>query len=164
MHTASVVVLALVLTAVRSAFPAQLLYPWLAALAGTAAVALGIGLFVQRIRDRRAHRHGHSHDRGSRPRLAALALAGGLLPSPTAVLVLLGAFALGRAWFGLALVTAFGVGLAASLVVVGIAAMGARSALARWTSPRVVAVLPIASAIAVALLGGVVAAGGLSRL
>ncbi|MDQ4005189.1 MAG: hypothetical protein M3135_02665, partial [Actinomycetota bacterium] len=164
MHTASVVVLALVLAGVRTAFPAERLYPWLAASAGAAAVVLGAGLFVQRIRDRRAHRHGHRHEHASRPRMAALALAGGLLPSPTAVLVLLGAFTLGRAWFGLALVAAFGLGLAASLVVVGVAAMGARSALARWTSPRVAAGLPMASAIAIAVLGAVVAAGGLARI
>ncbi|MGH2686567.1 MAG: hypothetical protein ACRDJP_13970 [Actinomycetota bacterium] len=164
MHTASVVALALVLVGARSAFPAERLYPWLSASAGAAAIALGLGLVVQRIRDRRAHDHGHRHTHPSRPRMAALALAGGLLPSPTAVLVLLGAFTVGRAGFGLALVAAFGLGLAASLVVVGAAAMGARTVLVRRVPPRVVAGLPIASAAAIAVLGAVVAAGGLTRL
>lgn len=57
--------------------------------------------------------------------LLAMGFAGGLSPSPSAVVVLLGAAALGRAWYGVVLVLAYGVGLAATLIGIGFA-------LARW--------------------------------
>jgi nickel/cobalt transporter (NicO) family protein len=57
--------------------------------------------------------------------LLAMGFAGGLSPSPSAVVVLLGAAALGRAWYGVVLVIAYGIGLAAVLTGIGLA-------LARW--------------------------------
>ena len=51
-----------------------------------------------------------------------MGLVGGLVPSPSALLLLLAATALGRAWFGFALVVAFGVGMATSLAAVGLLA------------------------------------------
>lgn len=51
-----------------------------------------------------------------------MGLVGGLVPSPSALLLLLAALALGRPWFGFALVLAFGVGMAASLAAVGLLA------------------------------------------
>jgi ABC-type nickel/cobalt efflux system permease component RcnA len=49
-----------------------------------------------------------------------MGVAGGLVPSPSALLVLLGATALGRAWFGVLLVIAYGVGMAVTLTVAGL--------------------------------------------
>lgn len=73
------------------------------------------------------HAHGgnaHVHvvpAQGLRRRdLLTLGFAGGLVPSPSALVVLLGALALGRAAFGLVLVLAYGVGLAATLVAAGL--------------------------------------------
>ena len=51
-----------------------------------------------------------------------MGLVGGLVPSPSALLLLLAAVALGRAWFGFVLVFAFGIGMAASLAAVGLLA------------------------------------------
>ncbi len=51
-----------------------------------------------------------------------MGLVGGLVPSPSALLLLLAATALGRAWFGFALVLAFGIGMAVSLAAVGLLA------------------------------------------
>lgn len=51
--------------------------------------------------------------------LLAMGFAGGLSPSPSAVVVLLGAAAIGRAWFGVLLVAAYGVGMAAALTGAG---------------------------------------------
>jgi ABC-type nickel/cobalt efflux system permease component RcnA len=96
-----------------------------------------------------AHDHPHDSDRSalSKKGLAALAVSGGILPSPTAVVVLLGAVSLHRIGYGLALIGAFSVGLAAALVGVGAVTMKARSALTgRMGSSRVLAWLPIASA------------------
>ena len=53
-----------------------------------------------------------------------MGLVGGLVPSPSALLLLLAAVALGRAWFGFVLVLAFGIGMATSLAAVGLMARG----------------------------------------
>ena len=52
--------------------------------------------------------------------LLALGVSGGLIPCPSALVVLLGSIALGRVGFGLALVVAFSLGLAATLTGLGI--------------------------------------------
>jgi nickel/cobalt exporter len=68
------------------------------------------------------HEHGHSHAptapgwRG----LVALGVSGGLVPCPTALVVMLGAIAVDRTAYGLALVTAFSVGLAGVLMSIGL--------------------------------------------
>lgn len=93
-----------------------------------------------------------------------LGFAGGLVPSPSAVVVLVGAAALGQAWFGLLLVLAYGVGLALTLTAAGFAVVklsdGVTRALAR--RPRlaggpVVTLLrrtaPLGSALVVVALG-----------
>jgi nickel/cobalt exporter len=73
---------------------------------------------------RHGHRHDHSHDhveeRGFRRlTIVGMGLAGGLVPSPTALVVLLGAIALGRTAFGVLLVIGYGIGMAATLIGVG---------------------------------------------
>ncbi|OPF72389.1 nickel transporter [Streptomyces antioxidans] len=80
------------------------------------------------------HAHTHTHDHGDghahthevRPTLRGtllLGFAGGMVPSPSAVIVLVGAAALGQAWFGFVLVVAYGLGLALTLTVAGFAAV-----------------------------------------
>ncbi len=70
-----------------------------------------------------AHPHGaHTHTHPPTLRLRTtlfLGFAGGLVPSPSAVVVLVGATALGQAWFGLLLVLAYGMGLALTLSAAG---------------------------------------------
>ena len=53
-----------------------------------------------------------------------MGVVGGLVPSPSALVVLLAATAAGRAWFGVVMVVAFGLGMAASLAAVGLVARG----------------------------------------
>ncbi|MEV0847261.1 high frequency lysogenization protein HflD [Streptomyces sp. NPDC049954] len=78
------------------------------------------------------HSHGHSHGHApggaggdgpapfSKRGLIGLGIAGGLVPSPSALVVLLGAVALGRTAFGAGLVVAYGVGMAGTLTAVGL--------------------------------------------
>jgi ABC-type nickel/cobalt efflux system permease component RcnA len=70
------------------------------------------------------HSHGsggHTHDHGpGRWGIAGLGIAGGLVPSPSALVVLLGAIALGRTAFGIVLVLAYGLGMAATLTAAGL--------------------------------------------
>jgi nickel/cobalt transporter (NicO) family protein len=69
------------------------------------------------------HHHdwpGHRHPPMPRRGLVGMGIAGGLVPSPTALVVLLGAVALGRTWFGVLLVLAYGIGMAAALTAAGL--------------------------------------------
>ena len=59
----------------------------------------------------------------------AMGAAGGLVPSPSALVVLLGAIALGRTWFGISLVLGYGLGMALTLVGAGLLLVRARSSL-----------------------------------
>lgn len=58
--------------------------------------------------------------------LFALGLAGGLIPSTSALLILLGSIAAGRPAFGFVLVVAFGLGMAAVMTGIGLALVAAR--------------------------------------
>jgi ABC-type nickel/cobalt efflux system permease component RcnA len=170
MHTASVIGLGLAALYASRLFPSDRVYPWLALVASLVVLALGATLLVTRMRARRegaAARHGHVHPHPhphpdpagthqgalSRRGLAALAISGGLLPSPTALVVLLGAISLHRLGYGLALIGAFSLGLAAALMTVGILALRARSMVSRHVGGRVAGWLPMASAAAIMAAG-----------
>ncbi|WP_433262283.1 nickel/cobalt transporter [Actinosynnema sp. CS-041913] len=75
------------------------------------------------------HGHGHGHRIG-RAGLVGMGVAGGLVPSPSALVVLLGAIALGRTWFGVLLVLGYGLGMAATLTAVGLLLVRLRDRLA----------------------------------
>ncbi|MFF3742209.1 nickel transporter [Streptomyces sp. NPDC002566] len=124
------------------------------------------------------HTHGgftHSHDIAPTLRgTILLGFAGGLVPSPSAVVVLVGAAALGHAWFGLLLVVAYGVGLALTLTAAGFAVVRMGSGAARlldrsprWMTHPVAALvrrnMPLWSALVVVALGiGLVLKGAAS--
>ncbi|MFF5043153.1 nickel transporter [Streptomyces nigra] len=126
------------------------------------------------------HTHGGvPHTHSTAPTLRGtilLGFAGGLVPSPSAVVVLVGAAALGKAWFGLLLVVAYGAGLALTLGAAGFAVVrlgtGAMRVLDRrpraLTHPVTVLVrrtAPLASAVLVVLIGaGLVVQGAASAL
>ncbi len=58
--------------------------------------------------------------RVSRRGLIGMGIAGGLVPSPSALVILLSAIALGRTWFGILLVIGYGLGMAATLTAAGV--------------------------------------------
>jgi ABC-type nickel/cobalt efflux system permease component RcnA len=111
------------------------------------------------------HSHGgvaHSHlpatDRPITWRsLAVLGLAGGIIPSANALLILLATIATGRAAYGLVLVVAFGVGMALVMGGVGLALVFARDRVERVpnrpTLARIAAIAPAATAVFVLALG-----------
>ncbi|CAN5795199.1 hypothetical protein BH24ACT3_BH24ACT3_17090 [soil metagenome] len=116
--------------------------------------------------------HGHGHHHHLPPpgsdltwrSVVAPGLAGGLVPSPSAVLVFLAGITLGRAWFGLLLVLAYGLGVGLSLVGAGYVLVRARDAIerrlagARWQRvERVTAALPIITAVLVVAGGATIA-------
>ncbi|MDF9816214.1 hypothetical protein [Streptomyces sp. SPB162] len=65
------------------------------------------------------HHHGTSTGR-TKGGLIGIGIAGGLVPSPSALVVLLGSIALGRTAFGVALVVCYGLGMAATLAAAGL--------------------------------------------
>jgi ABC-type nickel/cobalt efflux system permease component RcnA len=94
--------------------------------------------------------------------LIAMGFAGGLVPSPSALVVLLGAVALGRTWFGVLLVVGYGAGMACTLTGVGFALARWRAAIdrrisGRWGS-RLATALPLATAALIVLVGSGLAA------
>ncbi|MGW3207177.1 HoxN/HupN/NixA family nickel/cobalt transporter [Streptomyces sp. NPDC001135] len=130
--------------------------------------------------DTHTHTHGgHTHSHPAAPTLRGtilLGFAGGLVPSPSAVVVLVGAAALGKAWFGLLLVVAYGAGLALTLTAAGFAVVRLGSGMTRvlerrprWTAHPVATLVrrsvPLASALVVLALGaGLVLRGAASAL
>ena len=96
--------------------------------------------------------------------LVLLATAGGIVPSPSAVIVLVSAFTVGRIGLGLALVAAFSVGLAATLTTVGLALVAGSRAIGDRGSARLVRVFPVLGAgalLALSLILSVQGARGL---
>jgi nickel/cobalt transporter (NicO) family protein len=86
--------------------------------------------------------------------LLALGISGGLLPCPSALVVLLSAIALHRVGYGLLLVIAFSIGLAGTLTAVGLAFVYARSLIKRpLRSRRLIQILPVASALVISCAG-----------
>jgi ABC-type nickel/cobalt efflux system permease component RcnA len=96
---------------------------------------------------------------------------GGLVPSPSAVVVLLGAVALGRTWFGIVLVVGYGVGMAITLAGVGYllarfgsavqrGGSGYAAGLLRRTLPLATASLILLVGLGIAVQAGVVLAIG----
>jgi ABC-type nickel/cobalt efflux system permease component RcnA len=73
--------------------------------------------------------HHHHHGRASRWSIAGIGIAGGLVPSPSALIVLLGAVGLGRTLFGVLLVIAYGLGMAGTLTAAGLLLVGLQR---RW--------------------------------
>jgi len=177
MHTASVLALGFVVLTLTQVFAPERVYPWLGLASGVVALGLGASLLVSRLgrwsrspeAEEHHHHHGHDHPHEheaplSRRGLTALAVAGGILPSPTALVVLLAAVALGRVAYGLALIAAFSLGLAGALVVVGIVALRASDALSRRVSGRTARLVPVLSAASIALLGLVLTLRGFTQV
>jgi ABC-type nickel/cobalt efflux system permease component RcnA len=178
-HTAGVYVLgAATLYASRYIVPEQL-YPWLGAISGLSVAVLGIFIFLRQWTGETGE---HSHTSGERHshwflsifkqaeptqqatvadralslrELCMLGITGGIVPCPAALVVLLSAFSLHRIGFGLFLITAFSLGLAAVLVVVGLTMVYAKRAISSRmpSGGAVLRYLPFLSASFMVIIG-----------
>ena len=89
--------------------------------------------------------------------LLALGVSGGLIPCPSALVVLLGAIALNKIGLGLALVLAFSLGLAGALTAIGMLFIYAGRLFERFPSQgQVIRFLPVLSALFVSALGALI--------
>jgi nickel/cobalt exporter len=181
-HTLGILALAAVIIGAQGVLNPDLVVRTAPLLAAAGIVAIGAWMLVGEVRRRRAsratdHDHDHDHDRsqphshGGVPHshlpatgttvtwrsLVVLGLAGGLIPSTSALLILLGAIAGGRPAFGVVLVVAFGLGMAAVMTGIGIALILARGRIdglaTDSTLGRLRAWLPLAAACLVLGIG-----------
>ncbi|MEU4097518.1 hypothetical protein [Streptomyces sp. NPDC026673] len=124
------------------------------------------------VRDDSAHAHHHVEqltNPWSRKGLAALALSGGLLPSPSAFLIFVSGLLTGRALGALAIVITFGVGMALTLTGVGVATIRGFSVVerhfrGRTGTARLRAWTPLLAGVAVVTAGCFYIAGAVSTL
>ena len=121
------------------------------------------------------HSHGfgkvHSHrldvvaeNRPKLPMLLALGIAGGLLPDPAALALLLGALSSGRVLLGLVTVVVFSLGFAATLVVVGIIAAKVGEKVLDWLASIWMVRLQIATSLLIVGMGVVLTVRAASEL
>jgi ABC-type nickel/cobalt efflux system permease component RcnA len=95
--------------------------------------------------------------------LLALGISGGLLPCPSALVVLLAAISLHRLGYGLVLVIAFSAGLAVTLTAIGLAFVYAGRLMKRpLRASRLVTILPVVSALVIACAGAAICFEALS--
>jgi ABC-type nickel/cobalt efflux system permease component RcnA len=188
-HTAGVFALGLVTLALSQYIVPEDLYPWLTVASGVMVVLVGAGVLRSRIRARNAQAHGghahaghththagHAHDHLSHAHshtasdltwrgLLGMGASAGLIPCPSALVVLLGAISQHQVGLGLLLITAFSIGLAATLSGLGLGVVYARGLLGRLHfGGEVAAVLPSLSAIVIVAAGLVLTAHGIGQV
>ncbi|MCA1553217.1 MAG: high-affinity nickel-transporter, partial [Chloroflexi bacterium] len=186
-HTLGVFALGLITLFASQFILPETLYPWLSLISGAMVVLIGLSLFVTRARTflhGHVHAHDHTHGHGDHEHghghthlpadanapitwrsLLALGVSGGLLPCPSALVVLLGAISLHRVGFGLLLIVAFSAGLAGVLTAIGVLLVYAGRIFNRVRAPgRLILLLPVGSALVVTLLGVVIAAQALVQV
>jgi ABC-type nickel/cobalt efflux system permease component RcnA len=175
-------------------------YPWLTMLSGGMVLLLGMALLISRTRSsglwhrlQHLRRHGHHHEHDSdhhhhsppqhtpeRPpwkTLVLLGLVDGLIPTPSTLVVLLGAISIGRVELGLLMVVAFSTGMAVVMASISLAILGLRAVAgrlsgslggrqrrgARWVQ-RAAAGLPLGAAVVLLVIGTTIVLRGASGL
>jgi ABC-type nickel/cobalt efflux system permease component RcnA len=183
-HTIGILALASLVIGAQRIVDPDLIVRAAPVVAAIGIVAIGSWMLVGELRRRSArrareraaehdhdHQHDHAHSHGgirhshspadgasiSWRSLFVLGLAGGIIPSTSALLILLGAIASGRAAFGIVLVVAFGLGMALVMTGIGLVVVGARGRLDRvGTGPTIARLrtwLPLTAACLVLGLG-----------
>ncbi len=158
-HTIGVFALGVVTLALSQLIVPDTLYPWLNLVSGLLVVGIGATVLRTRLRRRHGHHHGHHHghehgEAASLRSLLAVGVSGGLLPCPSALVVLLAAISLHRIALGLVLILAFSAGLALTITGIGLVAVLARSTFRRVSlDGPLVRLLPAASALVILAAG-----------
>ena len=170
-HTAGVYLLgAITIYAQKYVLPERI-YPFLGVLSGVLIAGMGCYLFLQRyLGEEFSHTHNYAVAAGgesakssqtqrsrtvSGKQLVVLGVTGGIIPCPAALVVLLSAVALHRTVFGLYLIVAFSLGLAAVLIAMGMITVYAGRVMSslRLEGPFIRKWLPMGSAAMITFLG-----------
>jgi ABC-type nickel/cobalt efflux system permease component RcnA len=184
-HTAAVFALGFVTLAASQYILPEQLYPWLGVLSGLLVVCIGFNVMRSRFRRWRAlrggavhrhdhHPHAHSHADGHEHRhgppdgpitmrsLIGLGVSGGIVPCPSALVVLIAAISQHRVGLGMVLILAFSLGLAATLTAIGLAVIYGGRLVARLRperrlfGARFAGALPAISASVIVVVGGMI--------
>jgi len=105
--------------------------------------------------------HGHSHTHSHLPEggvslssLIGLGISGGMVPCPSALVILLAAISMHRILLGLGLIFAFSLGLATVLIIIGILMVKSTGFISKARSgKRLLKILPAVSATAIIVIG-----------
>jgi nickel/cobalt transporter (NicO) family protein len=189
-HTIGVLALGVALVFAARWIVPESVYPWITLLSGVVVAFMGATALARLIQSRRGerhvhthshglpdadghldaddHGHAHAHDRltmGDRPlsfrNVVLIAMSGNIAPCPAALVVLLAALTLHEVGYGLAVVVAFSVGLAAVLTGLGIALVRGADWLAKHPSfDKLTLYAPFASACIIATIGSLMLAQG----
>jgi ABC-type nickel/cobalt efflux system permease component RcnA len=192
-HTISVFLLGFATLFLSRYVLPERIFPVLGVISGLTIVWIGAALFFRRLHvarhhhgghDHEHHHHGHHHhgdhhhhhDHGGHTHshvpegevtlgsLIALGASGGLVPCPSALVLLLSSIALGRVALGLTLLVAFSAGLAVVLMAIGLIVLYAKHLLpdgARAAQSPVARYLPVASAAVITCAGLLMTAAAL---
>jgi ABC-type nickel/cobalt efflux system permease component RcnA len=183
-HTISVFLLGLVTLVFAKYLAPEKLVTWLGIASGVSIVAIGASLFYKRLRALKPHTHTHAHhhhhhdhdhdhhhhhDHEHGPHththepaeitlrgLIALGASGGLVPCPSALVLLLVAISLGHIGLGLLLLVAFSLGLAGVLMAIGMLVIYAKQWLpdpAQTAKHPLFRLVPIFSAFVIVCVG-----------
>ena len=197
-HTVGVFVLGLVVLGASDVLLPEGVVDWLSLAAGLIVLAMGVRLMVRLLRPHGAHGHAHDHGHehphphadgpnhhehphdhhaGASERLtgrsvALIGLAGGMVPSTSALIVLLVGVSQGKLVLGIALVAAFGIGMALVLGGLGLLVVigrrlfddGRGSVGSHPLAGRIAGAVPAVSALTVLAIGIVLALGAAGRI
>jgi len=160
-HTIGVFALGVVTLALSQYVLPEQLYPWLTLVSGLLVVLVGAGVLRSRVR--KAHSHSHGPKNVGWKGLLGMGAAAGLIPCPSALVVLLAAISQHEVALGLLLIVAFSFGLATTLTALGLAVVSARKLIpARLAAGRIASALPAASALLIVGVGCVLTANAVS--
>jgi ABC-type nickel/cobalt efflux system permease component RcnA len=181
-HTIGVFALGLVTLLLSQYILPEDLFPWLNLVSGLLVVIVGVGVLRSRVRwasARRVGRHDHSHgdhehhghshnhapDQVTWKGLVGMGAAAGLIPCPSALVVLLGAIAQHQVALGMLLIVTFSAGLAMTLTALGLAVVYSRRAISRFSIPSgVTTALPALSAVVIVGVGFILTANALPQI
>ena len=164
-HTLAVFILGMTTLLTAHYIDLDQIYPILGAISGVAICLVGLRLLAMRLRDghhphHHPDRHHLAHHRDDdQPRedwssILAISISGGLVPCPSALVLLLSAIALHQIAYGLVLIGGFSLGLASVLISLGLAAVYGRQWLEK--APIVTGItqrLSVVSALATICIG-----------
>jgi nickel/cobalt transporter (NicO) family protein len=147
-HTIGVFTLGVVTLLLSALILPEQLYPWLNLASGVMVVAIGLTVLRKRVH---RHHHHHHHDDLTTKGIVAMGASAGLLPCPSALVVLLGAIAQHQVALGLLMIVVFSLGLAGTLTVLGLLVVYAQGRV--HLSGRLATALPAISALVIVSAG-----------
>ena len=157
-HVFSVIILGVISLFLSRYFLVQDFIPWIGVASGLLIFIAGYILLARKALFH--HEHNHSHDQPDINTalkfrdIATLGIAGGMIPCPSAMVILLFAVAVNQILFGLLLIISFSLGLVSVLIFIGICIIKASGFLEKFdTANSWIQRLPVFSAGIIMVLG-----------